>query len=99
MKRRDFLKAGIGGAFALWGLAGAMQEAKAWAAKGRESLPRGRKIDIHAGALSAYPSGGSALRLFPALYETAGQGDVCHAGRYADDAAGGYGSRYAAALL
>ena len=51
MKRRDFLKAGIGGAFTLWGLAGAMQEAKAWAAKGRESLPRGRKIDIHAHAI------------------------------------------------
>ena len=31
MKRRDFLKAGIGGAFALWGL-GAMQEKTAMAA-------------------------------------------------------------------
>ena len=51
MKRRDFLKAGIGGAFALWGLAGAVQKEKAWAAKGRESLPRGRKIDIHAHAI------------------------------------------------
>ena len=99
MKRRDFLKAGIGGTFTLWGLAGAVQKERAWAAKGRESLPRGRKIDIHAGALSAGPSGGSALRFLPALYETAGQGDVCHAGRHADDAAGGYGSRYAAALL
>ena len=51
MKRRDFLKAGIGGAFALWGLAGAVQKERAWAAKGRESLPRGRKIDIHAHAI------------------------------------------------
>jgi len=51
VKRRDFLKAGIGGAFALWGLAGAVQKERAWAAKGRESLPRGRKIDIHAHAI------------------------------------------------
>ena len=49
MKRRDFLKAGIGGAFALWGL-GAMQEKTAMAA-GREALPAGRKIDVHAHAI------------------------------------------------
>ena len=49
MKRRDFLKAGIGGAFALWGL-GAMQEKMAMAAS-RETLPAGRKIDVHAHAI------------------------------------------------
>jgi len=32
LKRRDFLKAGIGGAFALWGLGAAMQEKTAMAA-------------------------------------------------------------------
>ena len=50
MKRRDFLKAGIGGAFALWGLGDAMQEKTAMAA-GREALPAGRKIDVHAHAI------------------------------------------------
>ena len=50
MKRRDFLKAGIGGAFALWGLGAAMQEKTAMAA-GREALPAGRKIDVHAHAI------------------------------------------------
>ena len=53
----------------------------------------------HAGTLSEGSSGRAALRFLPALYETAGQGDVCHAGRHADDEAGGYGSGHEAALL
>ena len=51
MKRRDFLKAGIGGAFTLWGITNALQEEKALAAKGREPLPQGRKVDMHAHAI------------------------------------------------
>ena len=45
------MKAGIGGAFTLWGITNALQEEKALAAKGREPLPQGRKVDMHAHAI------------------------------------------------
>lgn len=56
VKRRDFLKAGIGGAFTLWGITNALQEEKALAANGREPLPQGRKVDMHAHAILPSPA-------------------------------------------
>ena len=70
MKRRDFLKAGVGGALALWGLAEKVQEQTVLAAAGREQMPAGRKIDIHAHAiLPCFVQGLKKLGIDPAAEE------------------------------
>ena len=70
MKRRDFLKAGLIGTLALWGLKG-MEEAQAVrAAPGVVALPPGRKVDIHAHAiLPSFIRGLEKLGIDPAREE------------------------------
>ena len=77
MKRRDFLKAGLIGALALWGLKNMGEAQAAGAAPAGVTLPQGRKVDIHAHAiLPSFVRGLEKLGIDP-VAQVVGGGASC----------------------